>query len=186
MLLGTNELKRITVRAAIKKSGGADSVSVMTRRKPLQPTSPVAFLMRIVSEGRAVVSNAVMTQAMFGSDRPGYNRKSKPKAVLGFLLLWAMAASAQVVDDDAALVKFTRKQLDAAIELTKNENTRLEGLHELIRMAGPRLYEGSLIGGDADGERFKLEAEAALAVAACRDVATVGTIHFTAFADGPY
>ena len=121
-----------------------------------------------------MVSNTVMTQALSQSVRAGYNHKPKTKSALGLLVLWAIAVSAQVVDHDGALVKFTRAQLDAAIAQTKNENTRLEGLHELIRMAGPRLYEGSMISGDPDPEVFKLRGEAALAVAACRDVATVG------------
>src|SRR5271156_3989727 len=90
------------------------------------------------------------------------------------LLLSAVALCSQAVDNDPALVKFTRPQLEAAVEKTKNENTRLDGLHELIRMAGPRLYEGSIAAGDPDPEMFKLRGEAALAVETCRDVATVG------------
>jgi len=112
---------------------------------------------------------------MSQSDRAGYIGEHQTKSMLGLLLLlWAITASAQVVDQDGAIVKFTRLQLDAAIALTKNENTRLEGLHELIRMAGPRLYEGSMIAGDPDPEVFRLRGEAALAVTACRDVTTVG------------
>lgn len=115
-----------------------------------------------------------MTQGISQSVRAGYIRKSKTKTALGFLLLWAVAVSAQVGDNDGAFVKFTRPQLDAAIAQTKNEKTRLDGLHELIRMAGPRLYELSMVAGDPDPEVFKLRGEAARAVAACRDVATVG------------
>jgi hypothetical protein len=40
-------------------------------------------------------------------------------------------------------------------------------------MAGPRLYEGSIVMGDPNPEMFKLRGEAALAVASCRDVATI-------------
>jgi len=47
-------------------------------------------------------------------------------------------------------------------------------LHELIRIAGLRLYEESIVAGDPDPEMFKLRGEAARAVGACRDVATVG------------
>jgi hypothetical protein len=132
--------------------------------------------MRIVfgTEGLAVVSNTVVTQAMSQSGLSGCNRSPKMRSTLGLLLLWAIGVTAQVVDQDAALVKFTRPQLDAAIAHTKNENTRLDGLHELIRMAGPRLYEASMIGGDPDPEIFKMEGEAARTVWACRDVATVG------------
>jgi hypothetical protein len=90
------------------------------------------------------------------------------------LLLSAVASGFQAVDSDPALVKFARPQLEAAIKQTNNENSRLDGLHELIRMAGPRLYEGSIVAGDPDPEMFKLRGEAALAVETCRDVATVG------------
>ena len=124
--------------------------------------------------GPEVVSNSLVTQAMFQSGRAGYVCKPKTKLALGFLLLLTIAVSAQVVDHDGVIVKFTHPQLDAAIAQTKNENTRLEGLHELIRMAGPRLYEGSMIGGDPDPEIFKMEGDAARAVWACWNVATVG------------
>lgn len=90
------------------------------------------------------------------------------------LVLWATTLNAQEGDDDRVLANFTRAQLDAAIQLTNNRNTRIEGLHQLIRMAGPRLYEGSMAMGDPDTELFKLRGEAASAVAGCRDVATVG------------
>ena len=69
--------------------------------------------------------------------------------------------SAQVGDNDGAFVKFTRPQLDAAIAQTKNEKTRLDGLHELIRMARICLYELSMAAGDPDPEVFKLRGEAA-------------------------
>lgn len=77
--------------------------------------------------------------------------------------------------DDYALAIFTRAQLEMAIQQTKGSATRLQGLHQLIRMAGPRLYEGSVVwGGDRDPEVFKLRREAALAAAQCRDADTVG------------
>jgi len=97
------------------------------------------------------------------------------RAVLSILsvLLWVMMVRAQGGNDDAALASFTRAQLEAAIQRTRNGATRLEGLHELIRMAGPRLYEGSMVTGDPDPEMFKLRGEAARAAAECRDVATV-------------
>lgn len=93
---------------------------------------------------------------------------------LPLLLLWTVAMSSQVVENDAALVKFTRAQLEVAIQKTKREDTRLDGLHDLIRMAGPRLYEGSMISGDPDPEVFQLRGEAARATTTCRDVETVG------------
>jgi hypothetical protein len=96
------------------------------------------------------------------------------KVALILLLLSAVAWGSQAADNDPPLVEFDRPQLEAAIKQTKNENTRLDGLHELIRMAGPRLYEGSIVGGDPDPEMFRLRGEAALAVETCRDVATVG------------
>jgi hypothetical protein len=89
------------------------------------------------------------------------------------VLLWVMMLSAQGGNDDAPLASFTRAQLEAAVQQTKNGATRLEGLHQLIRMAGPRLYEGSMVMGDPDPELFKLRGEAARAAADCRDVATV-------------
>jgi HEAT repeat protein len=84
-----------------------------------------------------------------------------------------MILSAQGGNDDV-LATFTRAELEIAIQQTKSDATRLEGLHQLIRMAGPRLYEGSMVMGDPDPERFKLRGEAARAAADCRDVATVG------------
>ena len=87
------------------------------------------------------------------------------KLPLSFLLLCAVAPGSEPI---------TRPQLDAAIEKTRHESTRLEGLAQLIRMAGPRLYEGSLIFGDADPELFRLRGEAAKAAGACADIATVG------------
>jgi hypothetical protein len=107
----------------------------------------------------------------------GYaGRECRPKMKLALLLLLlsAVALCSQVVDNDPTLVRFTRPQLEAAVQETKNENTRLDGLHELIRMAGPRLYEGSIVGGEPDPDIFKLRGEAALAVETCRDVTTVG------------
>jgi hypothetical protein len=125
--------------------------------------------------GSEVVFNSLVTQAIFQTARAGCVCKPETKsALMVFLLMWAIAVSAQTVGSDGVIVKFTRPQLDAAIAQTKHENTRLEGLHELIRMAGPRLYEGSMIGGDPDPEIFKMEGDAARAVGACRDVATVG------------
>jgi hypothetical protein len=94
---------------------------------------------------------------------------------LGLLFFSFVAAlSSQVKDNDTVLVKFTRSHLEAATALTGNENTRLEGLRELIRMAGPRLYEGSMVFAEADSELFELRGEAVKAVAACRDIPTVG------------
>lgn len=89
------------------------------------------------------------------------------------ILFWATMLSAQGGNDDATLTKFTPAQLDFAIQETKSNATRLEGLHQLIRMAGSRLYEGSMVMGDPDPEMFKLREEAARAAADCRDVATV-------------
>jgi hypothetical protein len=89
------------------------------------------------------------------------------------VLLWAMMLSAQGGSDDAPLARFTRAQMEIAVQQTKSGATRLEGLHQLIRMAGPRLYEGSIVMGDPDPEMFKLRGEAARAAGACRDVATV-------------
>jgi hypothetical protein len=108
--------------------------------------------------------------------RIGHNRKSIHKLGLLFLFLCPVTLCSQSADNDALLAKFTRAQLQAAIEQTKNEETRLEGLHELIRMAGLRLYEGSMVIGDAnpDRELFQLRGEAKKAVAACRDMSTVG------------
>jgi len=89
------------------------------------------------------------------------------------VLLWAIMLGAQGVNNEAPLATFTRAQLVIAIQQTKSGATRLEGLHQLIRMAGPRLYEGSMVMGDPDPEIFKLRGEAARAAADCRDVATV-------------
>ena len=90
------------------------------------------------------------------------------------LLFSPFAMHSQTVDSNAILASFTRAQLEAAIEQTKHESTRLQGLHELIRMAGPRLYEGSMV--FVDGEHREVTAlrgEAAKAAAACKDVPTV-------------
>lgn len=76
------------------------------------------------------------------------------KPALAVLLLWALFLSIQDVGKDGALVTFTRRQLDAAIAQTKSENTRLEGLHQLIRMAGHRLYETSIVGGATPTLKF--------------------------------
>jgi hypothetical protein len=89
------------------------------------------------------------------------------------VLLWAMMLSAQNGNDDAPLARFTRAQMEIAVQQTKSGAMRLLGLHQLIRMAGPRLYEGSIIMGDPDAEMFKLRGEAARAARACRDIATV-------------
>ena len=75
---------------------------------------------------------------------------------------------------DDALITFTRAQLGAAEEQTRHGATRMDGLHTLIRMSGTRMYEGSVIGGDPDAERFAMRGEAAKAAWSCRDVATVG------------
>ena len=55
------------------------------------------------------------------------------------------------------LAKFTRAQLRAAIE------PRMKGVHELIRMAGPRVCEGSVVARDVneDLELFQMRGEAA-------------------------
>lgn len=90
------------------------------------------------------------------------------------ILLWGAMLTAQGGNDDAPLATFTRAQLEIAIRQTKSPVTRLEGLHQLIRMAGPRLYEASMVMGDPDPEMFKLRGEAARAAADCRDVTTVG------------
>ena len=105
------------------------------------------------------------------SSRMGHDRKLG----LLLLLLFPVTLCSQVGDNDDAFAKFTHAQLQAVIEQTKNESTRLEGLHELIRMAGLRLYEGSVVFGDPnlDPELFQLRGEAAKAVAACMDIRTV-------------
>jgi hypothetical protein len=90
------------------------------------------------------------------------------------LVVWAASLAAEGADDDGMLANFTRAQLNAAIQQTKNQSTRLEGLRQLIRMAGQRLYEGSLVMGDPNPEMFKMRGEAAVAAEGCRDVATVG------------
>ena len=95
------------------------------------------------------------------------------QAVLKHDLFVLHQLGAQVGSNDAPLASFTRRQLEAAIQQTKNGATRLEGLHQLIRMAGPRLYEVSMAMGDPNPEMFKLRGEAAQAAADCRDVATV-------------
>jgi hypothetical protein len=89
------------------------------------------------------------------------------------ILFWGTTGIGQTGNDDVPLATFTRAQLESAIQKTKSGATRIEGLHQLIRMAGPRLYEGSMVMGDPDPEMFKLRGEAARAAAACRDVATV-------------
>jgi hypothetical protein len=105
------------------------------------------------------------------SSRRGRDRKLR----LLLLLLFPVTLCSQVGDNDDTFAKFTRAQLQAAIEQTRNESTRLEGLHELIRMAGLCLYEGSMVFGDSnpDPEPFRLRGEAAKAVAAFRDMRTV-------------
>ena len=104
----------------------------------------------------------------------GYDRQSSHKLAFLFLFLYPAMLCSQGGDDDAALVQFTRPQLQTAIGLTKHENTRLQGLHELVRMAGPRLYVGSMVFGDPEHpELTPLRGEAAKAAAACRDVPTV-------------
>jgi hypothetical protein len=100
--------------------------------------------------------------------------QSSPPLVLVLLLaLFSIGLSAQGGNDDAPLATFNRAQLEFAIQQTKSRATRLDGLHQLIRMAGPRLYEMSLVMGDPDPEIFRLRGEAARAAAECRDVATV-------------
>jgi hypothetical protein len=110
---------------------------------------------------------------MFARSRQKFDRVQTMMLAVSFALLFAIRLSAQVESSDAALAVFTRAQMNSAILQTKNPSTRLEGLHQLIRMAGPRLYEGSIVMGDPNPEMFKLRGEAAQAVASCRDVATI-------------
>ena len=132
------------------------------------------FPLHMLTKRFALVSNSARNyQAMRQSGYAGRECRPIIKSALVLILLSAVASCSQVADNDPVLVKFTRPQLEAAIEETKNENTRLDGLHELIRMAGPRLYETSIVAGDRDPEMFKLRGEAALTVETCRDVDTV-------------
>jgi hypothetical protein len=103
-----------------------------------------------------------------------FHRDPFALSVLALVILAASFTAAKGDDDNGVLANFTRAQLDAAIQQTKNQSTRVEGLRQLIRMAGPRLYEGSMVMGDLDTQLFKMRGEAARAVAGCRDVATVG------------
>ncbi len=90
------------------------------------------------------------------------------------LLLWPATLSSQVAENDTDF-PFTRSQLQAAIEQTKKENTRLEALYQLIRMAGLHLYDdgGSVVLVGPDPVLDQLQREAAKAAWACRDLATV-------------
>lgn len=90
------------------------------------------------------------------------------------LLLWSSTLGSQVAENGNNFL-FTRSQLQAAIEQTKNENTRLAGLYQLIRMAGSHLYMdgGSAVLTGPDPVLDQLQREAAKATWACRDLTTV-------------
>jgi hypothetical protein len=89
------------------------------------------------------------------------------------LAVASVCAAQQRPDSTDPFPTFTQAQLQAAIEKTHHELTRIDGVRELIHFAGMRLYEGSVMAADASQQLTKLRGQAAAAVWNCADVATV-------------
>lgn len=102
-------------------------------------------------------------------------RKSVTLRVLAIIILTASSvrAARQRLDAPNPFPAFTQAQLLAAMEKTRHENTRMDGLRELIHFAGSRLYEGSVVAGDSSWELTELRGKAARAVWNCADAPTV-------------
>lgn len=89
------------------------------------------------------------------------------------LTVSSLCEARQRSDSTDPFPAFTQAQLLAAIEKTHHENTRMEGIRDLIHFAGMRLYEGSVMFGDTSPQLTRLRGEAARVVWSCADVATV-------------
>jgi hypothetical protein len=89
------------------------------------------------------------------------------------LTVSSVCAAKQRSDSTDPFPAFTQAQLLAAIEKTHHESTRMEGIKELVHFAGMRLYEGSVMFGDASPQLTRLRGQAAAVVWSCADVATV-------------
>ena len=89
------------------------------------------------------------------------------------LTVSSVRAARQRLDAPNPFPAFSQAQLLAAIEKTHHENTRMDGLRELIHFTGLRLYELSTVFADSSQELTELRGKAAKAVWSCADVSTV-------------
>jgi hypothetical protein len=89
------------------------------------------------------------------------------------LTVSTVRAAGQGLDSSNPFPAFTRAQLEAVVEKTRHENSRMDGVKELIHFAGMRLYEGSVMAGDASREQTELRGQAAAVVGSCADISTV-------------
>jgi hypothetical protein len=89
------------------------------------------------------------------------------------LTVSSVCAAKQRSDSTDPFPAFTQAQLLTAMEKTHHDSTRMEGIRELIHFAGMRLYEGSVMFGDASPQLTRLRGQAAAVVWSCADVSTV-------------